>query len=617
MDDSQKSENSPDEENSDSSLSAELSENLKISASTTISSPHGLSSHDDQSRPISRVNNPETPAHSHILPTGWLCNYDSDNDEYKFEFKGNQNETEKSRKDEAIMATTPTVDHQVQTSRRPTTEVFECKYGYHFPSSPTSSMISELAKQVQKNSSNLPSKKGTEITIDRTKLMLIQDGEEQTKRIKEMFPTATEQVIEQMIKIYHGREGLIKAALISLGYKRASEYSGQPAAAQSPIMLMMAKPSSRKLFDKLKSYFPDKDENVIKNMMYKYKEVEHDVISGLVEYSQSSGAIESGSSESQSRDLNEAIMKLRYLKFLFPSCQEIELYHLLHCNDLNAQKVIEKVESRGHKRANIEEVMENRKSQAQQLRNQQAALAAKDKASNVNLVEQHLNRKRPVLPQSRIETLKDNLKKHEEITRIEDALLEKALECADYNEPLAKRLLEGIKPIDEEAYKHRYQIPRTKEAQVVLFPCKATQKDYDGSFIAVSCLDYVSIPREVIESNSSLALTKSDACTFTQDDFETPRFTHAEGKKLDLAAGPKLYLGPKDSARIGATIGLRDGSKIEQIRKDNSRAIPGDKAKGHNRELSRGSNSSMRCGHNRKLIQRTHPFFEKSRAAAR
>lgn len=562
---------------------------------------------------------PELKVHGHKLPSGWTCDYDINTDEYKFEFQANELVTTKksSKKDEAVLAKTPTTEEIVQTSRRPTLNLFECKYGYHFPTSPTPSMISELARQVQNNSKTSQVPKNKQYGYGKVKLTMLSDEEEQAKRLREMFPTATAPIIDQMIQIYHGREGLIKAALISLGYKRATEYDAREGTAQSPIMLMMSKPSSKKLFDKLVSYFPDRDEALIKTLMYKHKEVEHEIISNLVESGQSNDYLGSDEASNKAKrserarlNRNGAIMKLRYLKYLFPTCEEIELYHLLHCNDLNAQKVTDIVEKRGHKRANIEEVMENRKSQTQQMRAQQAAQAAKEKAPIVDPLEVHRNRTKPNVTEARINNMKENLKKSFET--LEDGLILAALEGADYNESLAKKFLEDMEPIDESKYKQRYQLHREQEPNVVLFPCKGIQKSDDTNFMAITGNEYVAISRDVIECQNALALIKVDAATFTQDDIIVERFTHARGRQENLATGSIFkHLEVKDSLRRGPMKEIRTGSNYNRVCADESRRKPNDLAKGRNKKLTNGVQQSLRCGHNQGLIKRTHPFFEK------
>lgn len=572
--------------------------------------------------------------HNHIMPKGWVCTHDSENDEYRFELEENgrqqrfraKSESKKlqqlSLKDEFVEAISPTMDHEVQTSRKPSLNLIECKYGYHFPSSPTPSMLSELAKHVQKGPGAVTAtskSKVKEYGYGKTKLTMMSDEEAQLRRLKEMFPTATGPVIEQMIKNYQGREGCIKAALISFGYKRAADYGGQQATAQSPIMLMMAKPSSKKLFDKLVSYFPDKDESLIKNLMFKHKEVEHEIISILVE---SGGGLDlDGHSKGDEKmhekkyDKNGAIMKLRYLKFLFPTCEEIELYHLLHCNNLNAQKVIEEVEKKGHKRANIDEVMKNRKTQTQQMKAQQAALAAKDKSAVADPLQVHKNRKKPVVTAARANELKENIKKSFEEGKIyDDGLILGALEAADYSESLAKKFLKDMQPIDEELYKQRYLIPRDKEPDVVLFPSKAVQMG-GSCLIETHFGECVLIPRDVTDCKHALALLKVDACTFTQDDFIPTKFTHAKGKQEDLAKGSIFKsIEIKDSLRRGANQALRAGTCYnEMICTDKRRAKPNEKASGRNKSLIKGRNPSLNHGHNLKLVQRMHPFFQNTK----
>lgn len=547
--------------------------------------------------------------HGHTLPRGWTCKYYANSDRYEFEFNPD------AYSEDHPMAKTPTTDTIVQTSRRPTLNLFECQYGYHFPSTPTPSMISDLAKQVQKIPTAAPSgtqPKGKQISYGKSKITLLSDEDEQARRLRDIFPTATGPIIEQMIRIYHGREGLIKAALISLGYKRATEYSTQQKFAQSPIMLMMSKPASKKLFDKLVGYFPDKDETLIKELMFKHREVEHEIISALVESSQdSSDLVHSSRFDGlKPKDKNGAIMKLRYLKFLYPSCQEIELYHLLHCNYLNVQKVMEEVERKGHKRANIEEVLQNRKSQTQQMKAQQAAHAAKEKAtiSPKDYIEAYKKRTRPVVTEARANHLKDSLKKSFE-DQPEEWLL-KALESVDYNEGLAKKFLEEMEPIDDALYKQRYQIYHEEESHVVAFPCKSIQKD-GINFMSIVANENVYIPREVIECQTALALLKVDASTFTQDDFPPIKFTYRQGRTPNLANGStfRAYMKIRESHTTGPNRGLRAGSKYNEICLAKDRPKPNGKAIGRNKTLTRGRNLELKYGPNRGLLQRDHPFF--------
>jgi hypothetical protein len=580
--------------------------------------------HSDQKRPTSSV---VGRIHGHLLPSGWSCKYFPNTDEYSFEY--NQDvappppTTTMPGADSAPVNKTPTRDDIVQTSRRPTLHMFECNYGYHFPTSPTSSMISDLAKQVQKTSAPGQNQRATPkmrlIGYGKHKLMVPTDEDEQARRLRDMFPTATQPVIEQMIQIYHGREGLIKAALISLGYKRATEYNVQQASAQSPIMLMMSKPASKKLFDKLVGYFPDKDETLIKNLMYKYKEVEHEIISALVESSQDGVASIDPVTRSHidktisRRDRNGAIMKLRYLKFLYPTCAEIELYHLLNCNDLNAQKVMEIVESRGHQRINIEEALQNRKSQAQQMRAQQAAHAAKDKppTNASQLVEAHVKRPKPNVNDTRKRNILESLRKTFE--NLDESLGLGALEAADYNEGLARKFIEEMQPADDALYKQRYMLPTRTEPDVVAFPCKSIQKG-DTNFMSIVADGNVYIERHIIECENALALLKVDASTFTQEDFPIAKFTHRQNRQPNLRKGPveqeRLAKIHRESIKLGPNIDSRQGSNYKLICSDKNRTNSKSKALGHQNHLSRGHNVALRRGHNSALVQRLHPFFK-------
>lgn len=486
-------------------------------------------------------------------------------------------------------------------------------------------MISELAKQVQRSSttagaSKQPSAPKTrQIGYGKHKLVVPSEEDEQARRLHDMFPMAPVPIIEQMIRIYHGREGLIKAALISLGYKRSSEYSVQQATAESPIMLMMSKPASKKLFDKLLGYFPDKDETLVKNLMYKHKEVEHEIISALVESGPDSftsarrHATQAQLESAMRADRNGAIMKLRYLKFLYPTCEEIELYHLLNCNDLNAQVVMELVEKKGHKRVNIEEVMQKRKSQEQQMRAQQAAHAAQDKATSsaMDLVQAHVSRAKPTVPEARVAGLVASIKKSLN-EQYDDRLIIGALEAADYNEPLARKFLQEMEPTNDDLFRRRYEFPRETKPDVVAFPCKSTQKG-DTNFMSIISNECIHIPREVVECEHALALLKVDAATFTQEDFPREKLTHKLGRQLGLATGSMLKRKPrsaKENLSRGPHLEFRTGTKYLEVCQQLDRPKPNIRARGHRSSLVRGRNLSLNCGHNAKLLQRTHPFFE-------
>lgn len=373
------------------------------------------------------------------------------------------------------------------------------------------------------------------------------------------------------------------------------------------------KPPNKKLFEKLISYFPDTDENLIKNLMYKHKEVEHEIISALVDtckpgHPGTNRSLTAGSNaDTCGIDNNGAIMKLRYLKYLFPTCDEIDLYHLLYCNDLDIQKVIVEVEKRGHRKANIDEILKNRKSQSQVLKAQRAA--SKVKTPTFNSLEAHQRRAKPVLSEPRANKLKDNLSRRFE--HIPDALLFKALEAADYNETLAIKFLDQMKPVEDELYKQRYVIQLDKGPDVVLFPCKGTQKD-DKNFMPITSTDHVAIARDVVECDHALALLKVDASTFTQEDFSLPRLTSAKGRQGNLAIGSKFRI-THDSTKerctlkMGPNENLRTGSKYSQgeFRKQ--------LATGRNSALTKGSDDRLRHGHNSSLIIRQHPFFADSK----
>lgn len=565
--------------------------------------------------------------HDHLLPPGWTCFYDRRSNAYRFEPRpaGEHdvylNDIGQIQGARERLKRTSIVEQTVQTSRRPTLYSYECKYGYHFPESPTPSMISDLAKLVDKRAQAKSVPKQTPAQ-QLSEFRSAERQEGQLKRLQDMFPTATTPIIEQMVQIYQGREGLIKAALISLGYKRSVGYQSRPTDIQNAIMLMMAKPSSRKLFDKLVSYFPDRDENTIKNLMYEHREVEHEIISALVSSMDGSsrlgGRIKSqqASETRKERERNGAIMKLRYLRYLFPDCEEIELYHLLYRHDLKVQDVIAEIEGRGHKRANIDEAMKSRKSQ--QVSAKPTAKAPKDKDAAKKMVDSHTSRPRPRVDETRAKTLIENIttalsgEYHEDVIRV-------ALQAADYNEDLAKRFLEQMGPISEEEYRKTYEMDGDIGPKVVLYPCKGLQKSTSSDFCSFTFDECVAIPREIVECQNALALLKCDASTWTNDDFEAVKKTCAKGKDPNLSHGSVFkILELRESLHQGSKGLNQKGSQYKQIVELDKRMAPNDIAKGPNRDLRKGPSDRLRLGHNSGLVKRIHPFFkmpERIRAA--
>lgn len=572
---------------------------LSSSSSSLSSRDRPESKSQQSSRDVSSaVFEQEHEVHDHILPPGWVCYYDIETKAYKFDQVTSELSREKPRK--------PSItDHVMQTSRRPTLHSFECKYGYHFPESPTSSMISDLAKLVDKQAPG-PSTAKKEVP-KWSELSSESNQEQQLKRLQEMFPTATAPILEQMIRVYQGREGLIKAALISLGYKRSRGLQTKPADVQNAIMLMMAKPSSKKLYDKLVSYFPDKDTDTIKNLMYELKEIEHEIISALVS-SSTTREIDDTKTKSgveSKRERDGATMKLRYLRYLFPDCEEIELYYLLYCHDLKVQNVIAEMEKQGHKRANVDEAMKNRKLQQSKARQPRPK---PDKDSATRMVESHKSRPRPRVDETKTKTLVDKIQQLEPEAH-SDEVIRIALQAADYNDDLAKRFLDDLGPIDEEQFKRRYVIEHGQDSRIVLFPCKGTQKD-DSGVLLFTFDEYVEIPKEVIECKTALALLKTDASTWTLDDFVPAKATCAKGRNLDLVQGSIFEtLEKRESLRLGPNRWLRYGSNYEHICDSDERPKPNAIAKGSNKKLRKGPSSLLKRGHNSSLVERIHPFF--------
>lgn len=565
----------------------------------------------------------------------------------------------------------PTAEHECQTFRGPMLYKYECKYGYHFATSPTSSMISELAKQVEISQKQPAASKDKTAAAGRN-ILSDEAKADQLKRLQEMFPTATGPTIEQIIRIYDGREGLIKAALISLGYKRAVGAADKQASVQNAILLMMAKQSSKRLYDKLAAYFPDREEMTIKTLMYELKEVEHEIISALV--TSSPRAMTSGSQQRKDRTKSEyidrrrdnaALMKVRFLKTLFPKHEEIELYNLLYEHDLNAQSVIAEMEKRGHKQVNINQVLASRKTQTQQAKaRQQASRAAKDRPPGPNVVELHRSRPKPALNEAKAKSLKETIVKSrqqialpcqtkddgEEVDEEDDQeskteptitqdlmatrniiddlqssdkVIALALQAAENNENLAKTFLDDLNLINDDQYTKRLDVNPEEGQRYVLFPSRGVQKydqqDYESENIGSFCApEYVSIPWEIVYCQNALALTKKDASTYTSDDFEAQHASHRLGPITNLAKGSlekKLMAFALKQAPLqhGRDKHLSIGSSYKLYCDLAERRPPKQLAKGPNSLFHSKDRLSNQKGHNANLVQRMHPFYQKSK----
>lgn len=534
---------------SDSSDSNEATDNdesiPQTSPSTTISSPdHSSLDVEPLDSDSFRDRNVASPLskHHHVLPKGWKCEYDVRSKSYHFSRKESTT-TSDSTADRPVSPchhdnlTTKHEDILPDNDEQATDKSYQCPLGYHFPSSPTPSMLSALAEQVANNTAakilQSKTKPTSESSANELEMML---------RLCKMFPTAPEALVISMTRTYHQREKLIIASLISQGYRRANDRRLPATGAVDPTALIVTRPASKKLFDKLMGYFPGKDEMYIKNLMVKHNEVEHEIISAIVESSSLNESAFAPSTrdaikQHYDEDKDGVMMKLRYLKFLYPDCDELEIFHLLHSNDMNAQNVMNKIEARGIQKSDIESIMNKRKLLNQQRKTQQAARSAEIQAKDKALLKPLDVTKKPPKPNitnEKLNALREVLKK--EFATVHEELIDFALDAANFSEGIARRCLRDMTP--DEDYMQCGMIDLDETIDERIYPSKSTQTQVNYKNVVLG--SPVRIPRNLFDEQQAVALTKNSIGTWTGDySFEEDKRKLSEGHNSDLVDGSK------------------------------------------------------------------------------
>ncbi|XP_054159537.1 uncharacterized protein LOC128957750 [Oppia nitens] len=239
-------------------------------------------------------------------------------------------------------------------------------------------------------------------------------------KICQQFPQVDENYINHLMKLYHNRENLVISALLSDGYTRS-----------------FALPPDESLFYKLKSYFPAVDPELIRHMLIKHDNVEHEVIAAIVaslgpnhiRY-QSTGAAP-----------GSPMMKLRYLKLLYPDPDEAILFDLLYNCDQNAMEAINRLEAMGYKRSDTIKTLSAK----------QAADSSATKTPQ-RPTKAPFVLKTTYFPPNTTEKQKMLKKLEEKFPKVSHTLLNMALESSNYNEDQAQLFLSAMTPQESTKY---------------------------------------------------------------------------------------------------------------------------------------------------------------------
>lgn len=280
------------------------------------------------------------------------------------------------------------------------------------PVQATPKMMSELSKTLQKSAANFqprppptqalfPPQVKSRIQLPR--LTTLAEDLDLIHRMSATFPSAPGVVLEQTVRAYHGREALIRAMLMSLGYKQQApqrdahlvttymdcddiimdirrninknkqlqiqQQQQKPqqikpggsveltsSVDQLHIKYMLLKRSSKEMLGRLMERYPNEEEKLLKFLMYKHAEIESEIINAMDAIIRFRESIAPTGNE-----IVRPQRKSRYLKFLYPNSDDIKIYHLLHCNDLNAMKATEMLSRHDYKQEQVRAAVERQK----------------------------------------------------------------------------------------------------------------------------------------------------------------------------------------------------------------------------------------------------------------
>lgn len=156
-------------------------------------------------------------------------------------------------------------------------------------------------------------------------------GEASASRIASQFPSVPSEHIEHLLKLYNRRENLVISALLSQGHPR------------STFILDEA------LFYKLKAKFTQVESDFIRQRLIRNENREHETIADIL----GSYAL----FNTARYDYPEKpVLKLKYLRFRYPTIDEIVLYDLLLNNDLDVRRVVQRLEEAHYSQAPVDQL---------------------------------------------------------------------------------------------------------------------------------------------------------------------------------------------------------------------------------------------------------------------
>ncbi|GFQ71944.1 uncharacterized protein TNCT_136452 [Trichonephila clavata] len=243
------------------------------------------------------------------------------------------------------------------------------------------------------------------------------------------FPTVEEGHIWQLLKQYHNRENVVVSALLAEGQPRAQTHSLEltPKLQKSEMQSFQ---TDEALFHKLRNFFPAADPEHIRNLLRIYNNQEHEVIGALV------AGNRGYNSRHQSPHPSSPKMKLRYLKLVFPECDEAVLFDILNNCDNNAQEASNRLVGMGYSKR---DTPITRPASSQPLRKPSLEIPRPPPTPERPVI---------VIPPSASDKLQLVSRLQEQFPAISRTLVNMALDSSNYNEDRAKQFLAAMTPQD-------------------------------------------------------------------------------------------------------------------------------------------------------------------------
>ncbi|CAL1269365.1 unnamed protein product [Larinioides sclopetarius] len=242
------------------------------------------------------------------------------------------------------------------------------------------------------------------------------------------FPTVEEGHIWQLLKQYHNRENVVVSSLLADGQPRAQTHSVEltPKLQKSEMQTVQV---DEALLYKLRNYFPAADPEHIRNLLRIYHNQEHEAIAALV------AGNRGYNSRHQSPHPSSPKMKLRYLKLVFPECDEAVLFDVLNNCDNNAQEASNRLVSMGYSKRDTPITRPN----SQSLRKPSLEIPRPPPTPERPVI---------VIPPSASDKLQLVRRLQDQFPAISRTLVNMALDSSNYNEERAKQFLAAMTPQD-------------------------------------------------------------------------------------------------------------------------------------------------------------------------